>query len=139
MANTKSALKQWRASLKRRDRGRPARRTVRTFVAKAVATVQSGADEAAEIVRQAVSALDKAAEKKIIHPNNAARRKSRLMKKLNAIASAPEATPTATPARRARATARTAGAPRAAAKATPAEKPKAATTTTRPRRTTAKS
>lgn len=113
MANTKSALKQWRASLKRRERGRPARRTVRTFVAKAVATVQSRADDAAEIVRQAVSALDKAAEKRLIHPNNAARRKSRLMKKLNAMASAPEAAAVTTPTRRARTTTRPATAPRA--------------------------
>jgi small subunit ribosomal protein S20 len=136
LANTKSALKQWRASLKRRERGRPARRTVRTFVAKAVATVQSHAEDAAEVVRQAVSALDKAAEKRLIHPNNAARRKSRLMKKLNAMATAPEPAAAATPARRARATARTAAAPKAKA----APKPKAAAApTTRTRRTTTKS
>ena len=38
---------------------------------------------AKEAVVVAISSLDKAAEKGIIHPNNAARRKSRLMKKLN--------------------------------------------------------
>jgi len=40
-------------------------------------------EEAQAAVREAVSALDKAAEKGVIHPNNAARRKSRLMLKLN--------------------------------------------------------
>jgi len=40
-------------------------------------------EEAREAVRMAVSALDKAAEKGIIHKNNAARRKSRLMQRLN--------------------------------------------------------
>ena len=43
----------------------------------------SGEQGAQEAVVAAISSLDKAAEKKIIHPNNAARRKSRLMKKLN--------------------------------------------------------
>jgi small subunit ribosomal protein S20 len=37
----------------------------------------------AEVIRQAISAIDRAAKKGVIHPNNAARRKSRLMKKLN--------------------------------------------------------
>ncbi|MEK7217183.1 MAG: 30S ribosomal protein S20, partial [Chloroflexota bacterium] len=40
---------------------------------------------AANAVMTAVQALDKAAQKKLIHPNNAARRKSRLMKQLNAV------------------------------------------------------
>jgi small subunit ribosomal protein S20 len=42
-------------------------------------------EEAREAVRQAASALDKAAEKGIIHKNNAARRKARLMRQLNQI------------------------------------------------------
>ncbi len=41
---------------------------------------------AEEAVQQAISALDKAAEKGVIHKNNAARRKSRLMRKLAALA-----------------------------------------------------
>jgi small subunit ribosomal protein S20 len=40
-------------------------------------------EEAQEVVQRAISALDKAAQKGVIHPNNAARRKSRLMKHLN--------------------------------------------------------
>jgi small subunit ribosomal protein S20 len=46
-------------------------------------TIEKGnAEEAAEATRLAISSLDKAAEKGVIHKNNAARRKSRLMKHL---------------------------------------------------------
>ncbi len=88
MANIKSALKQWRQNIKRRARNRPARSVVRTEVGKAVASIPTGGDAAAEAVRLAIRALDKAAEKKIIHANHAARSKSRLMKKLNAVKAA---------------------------------------------------
>ena len=84
MANTKSALKQWRQNLKRRARNRPARSALRTHVARAVSSVGAGVVETSEeAVRFAIRALDKAAEKKIIHANKAARTKSRLMKRLN--------------------------------------------------------
>ena len=43
----------------------------------------SDLDSAQEAAKSAISSLDKAAEKGVIHPNNAARRKSRLMKRLN--------------------------------------------------------
>jgi small subunit ribosomal protein S20 len=46
---------------------------------------QGHLEEAREAARVAASALDKAAEKGIIHKNNAARRKSRLMRRLNEI------------------------------------------------------
>jgi small subunit ribosomal protein S20 len=56
----------------------------RTAIKKAQRLIQQGhTDEAREAVRIAVVALDKAAEKGIIHKNNAARRKSRLMRRLN--------------------------------------------------------
>jgi len=113
LANTKSALKQWRASLKRRARIRSTKTAVKTFVTSAVAAVRTQSAEAKAVVDRAVQALDKAVGKNVLHPNNAARRKSRLVKKLNAAqqveaAAAPEsATPakrTATPRRRATAT-----------------------------------
>jgi|TARA_B100001971_G_C18249148_1_gene576754 small subunit ribosomal protein S20 len=54
------------------------------MVSKAEELVFSGKlDEAHSAVTTAVSSLDKAAQKGVIHPNNAARRKSRLLKKLN--------------------------------------------------------
>jgi hypothetical protein len=61
-------------------------------------------EEAESAVREAVKALDKAAEKGVIHPNNAARRKSRLMRRYSsataAQAAAPEPEPAPTPPKR---------------------------------------
>ncbi len=85
MANTKSALKRIRMSEKRRERNTSYNSRVKTMLKKAEQTVASGnADPAA--ITAAISTLDKAAVKGIIHKNNAARRKSRLMKKVNAAA-----------------------------------------------------
>ncbi len=83
MANIKSQIKRNRQNEKRRVHNRVFRGKARTLVTKARTLVASG-DQATsvEAVRQAVSALDKAAEKGVIHKNNAARRKSRLMKRL---------------------------------------------------------
>jgi len=50
-------------------------------------------ESAQSMVMAAISSLDKAAEKGVIHPNNAARRKSRLMKKLNEAVSLAETEP----------------------------------------------
>jgi len=65
-------------------RNRSGRTFVKTSIAKAEQLIAAKDTEAAkdEVVR-AASALDKAAQKGIIHPNQAARRKSRLMKRLN--------------------------------------------------------
>lgn len=87
MANTKSALKQWRASERRRRYNKPIRTGVRNRVKDARALIQAHDLEAAQTaVLTAQSALDKAATKGVIHRNNAARRKSRLMKQLAALA-----------------------------------------------------
>ena len=84
MANTKSALKNIRKTERRNARNRVFRSRARTFVKKAQSQIQAGNLEAAqETTRKAVKALDKAAQKGIIHPNNASRRKSRLVKRLN--------------------------------------------------------
>jgi small subunit ribosomal protein S20 len=81
---TKSAKKQVRKDEKRRLRNRSIRSLCRTNVVKAGRLIASGELEAArEAVTVAISSLDKAAEKGVIHPNNAARRKARLTKKLN--------------------------------------------------------
>ena len=83
MANTKSAIKRIRQNEKRRLRNRVFRGEARTFVKEARQAIQSGdPDEARAATLKAVSALDKAAVKGIIHRNNAARRKSRLMQQL---------------------------------------------------------
>ncbi len=84
-ARTPSALKRARQAQRRRVVNRRTRSEARTLVQQA-ANVAAGRSEgdAAAAVTAAISALDKAAEKGIIHPNNAARRKSRLMAKVNA-------------------------------------------------------
>ena len=84
MPITKSAQKQVRVSEKKRVRNQPIRSQCKTSITKAEKLIFSGRlDEAAAAVAEAVSTLDKAAEKGVIHANNAARRKSRLLNKLN--------------------------------------------------------
>ena len=84
MANTKSALKRIRSGERKRARNKPIRTALKTFVRSAVTQINTGAaDTSAEAVVRAISELDKAAGKGIIHRNQAARRKSRLMAKLN--------------------------------------------------------
>ena len=86
MANIKSAIKRNKQNEKRRVRNRIYRGGARTYVKKAVTSLQGKDLQAAQQdTLQAVSALDKAAEKGAIHKNNAARRKSRLMKRLAAM------------------------------------------------------
>ncbi len=84
MANTKSALKEIRKSARRRVRNRLVRTSTRTHVKRAVQASDPSAPETQDLLRQAISALDKAAAKNVIHRNAAARRKSRLTKKLKA-------------------------------------------------------
>jgi small subunit ribosomal protein S20 len=83
MANTLSAKKRVRASLRKRQHNRASRSAVKTLVARARrAAGMADASMDSPDVRQAVRALDKAAEKGMLHRNNAARRKSRLMRAL---------------------------------------------------------
>jgi small subunit ribosomal protein S20 len=84
LPHTKSAQKQARIAEKRRLRNRSVSSQTKTNITRAERLIFSGELEVTrEAVLAAISSLDKAAEKGIIHPNNAARRKSRLMKKLN--------------------------------------------------------
>lgn len=84
-ARTPSALKRARQSLRRRAVNRRVRSQAKTLVQNATDIALGRAEgDGAEAVAAAISALDKAAERGRIHPNNAARRKSRLMAKVNA-------------------------------------------------------
>ena len=75
-----------RTSERARIRNRKVRSTTRTMVGKAVDALQKAEPvETEAAVGQAIKALDRAVTKGIIHPNNAARKKSRLMSKLNAL------------------------------------------------------
>ncbi len=86
MANLPSAKKRIRQNAKRRMRNRVYRTRARTFVKYARFAIDSGdSDTAVDAVRKAVSELDRASSKGVIHPKNAARRKSRLMKRLAAL------------------------------------------------------
>ncbi|MBA7479272.1 30S ribosomal protein S20 [subsurface metagenome] len=84
MPTSKSAQKQERASERRQLHNKSVHSQCKTNIIKAEKLIFSGQlDSAQKAVRVVISSLDKAAEKGIIHPNNAARRKSRLIKKLN--------------------------------------------------------
>lgn len=84
MPVTKSAKEEMRKAARRRLRNKSYRSLCKTNITKAEKLTFSGELEGAQKAAvAAISSLDKAAEKGIIHPNNAARRKSRLMKKLN--------------------------------------------------------
>ena len=87
MPKTKTAEKSARSAARKAERNKAIRSSTRTEVARAekLVTGKKGEDAHAA-VKDAVSALDKAARKKVIHRNTAARKKSRLMKKLNASA-----------------------------------------------------
>ncbi len=83
MANKKSAIKRNRQNEKLRQHNRVFRGRARTYITKARMAMEAGnMEEAREATQLAISALDKAAEKNILHKNNASRRKSRLMKQL---------------------------------------------------------
>jgi small subunit ribosomal protein S20 len=85
LANIKSAIKRNKQNEKRRVNNRVFRGRARTYVAKARTGIEGGEIETAkQDTLLAIKALDKAAEKGVIHKNNAARRKSRLMKALAA-------------------------------------------------------
>jgi small subunit ribosomal protein S20 len=81
---TKSAQKRVRVTARKQLRNKSVRSLCKTNITKAEKLIRSGEREASQkAVVTAVSSLDKAAAKGVIHPNNAARRKTRLMKKLN--------------------------------------------------------
>lgn len=83
MANIKSQVKRNRQNDKRRERNRLFRGGARTAVSKARLALTGGTvEEAKAATIAAISALDKAAEKGVLHKNNASRRKGRLMKAL---------------------------------------------------------
>jgi small subunit ribosomal protein S20 len=86
MPNNPSAEKRMRQEIKRRAHNRSIKSLVRTEVTKArqaIATPSVSAEAAQNAVRAAISELDRAAKKGVLHKNNASRRKSRLMKQLN--------------------------------------------------------
>jgi len=82
MANIKSQIKRNRTNEAARLRNKAARSEIKTRVKAAVAATAGSPEQAAEALRTAVKRIDKAAAKGIIHKNQAANRKSRLMRRL---------------------------------------------------------
>ena len=85
-ARTPSGLKRVRQAARRHEVLGPRRSAAKTYVAKALSTVETSPDPetASAVLIEALSALDRAAKAGAIHPNAAARRKSRLTRKVNA-------------------------------------------------------
>jgi small subunit ribosomal protein S20 len=89
VANSKSARKRIRTAARNFERNRQYRSSSRTLVKRAELAILAGDQDVAQAaVSSAVAALDRTASKKVIHPNNAARRKSRLIAKLNGMGQA---------------------------------------------------
>jgi small subunit ribosomal protein S20 len=106
LAHSRSSRKRWRQSLERRARNRSTKSRTRTLVTKALIFIDDEPTGAEDAVKAAISSLDRAAQKGVIHPNAAARSKSRLLKRFNlavagqvaAAASAPPAPASEPPA-----------------------------------------
>ena len=81
MANIRSQIKRNRQTLKRQARNKSVRSELRTRTKRAIAAIESGAENSDEALRLAVKRIDKAAAKGVIHKNQAANRKPRLMKR----------------------------------------------------------
>lgn len=85
MANIKSQIKRNRQNEQRRLKNKAARTELRTRARQALRAAEEGADDAPEQLRLAQRRIDMAAAKGIIHRNEAARRKSRLLRRLRAL------------------------------------------------------
>ena len=88
MAHSNQAQKRIRQNERRAARNRPLRTSASRRVREAREAISDGDPDAGEYVRQAQSALDRAATRNIIHRNAAARRKSRLAAQLKAVQTA---------------------------------------------------
>ena len=84
MANIKSQIKRNKQNLVRHERNKAVRSELKTRTKAAVAAAEMGADDADERLRLAIKRIDKAAAKGVIHKNQAARRKSRLVARVQA-------------------------------------------------------
>ena len=81
MANIKSQIKRNRQTIKRQARNKAVRSELRTRTKRAIGAIDSGAEDVDETLRLAIKRIDKAAAKGVIHKNQAANRKARLMRR----------------------------------------------------------
>jgi len=82
VANIRSQIKRNRQTIKRQARNKAVRSELRTRTKKANAAIAEDVESSEEAVRLAIKRIDKAAAKGVIHKNQAANRKSRLMKRV---------------------------------------------------------
>jgi len=85
MANIKSQIKRNRQNERARLRNKAVRSELRTRIKNAITTATEGAPESEASLRLAIKRLDKAAAKGVIHKNQAANRKSRLVRRIQAL------------------------------------------------------
>ena len=90
MPHTRSAKKNLRKSEKRRLANRAIKRTIKTQIKRFLAAVDGPVDKLREEYNLAAKKLDKAAAKRVIHPNLAARKKSQLARLLHAKETGPK-------------------------------------------------
>ena len=84
MANVKSAKKRVKVIAAKTLRNKIIKTNLKTAVKKADLSIDNGADNAAVVVKEAIKTIDQACAKGVLHRNTAARKKSRLARKLNA-------------------------------------------------------
>jgi small subunit ribosomal protein S20 len=92
VANIKSQIKRNRQNEARRQRNKAVKSEIKTRIKGAVRAAEAGSDDAVEALKQAVKRIDKAAANGVIHKNQAANRKSRLMKRLSGAQSSQSST-----------------------------------------------
>jgi small subunit ribosomal protein S20 len=80
----KSSIRSLRVSRVRALRNQSVRSAIKTFMKKTRAAITAGDEQAATFIQETASLVDKAAKRGIIHKNAAARRKSRLARRMNA-------------------------------------------------------
>lgn len=85
MPNKKSTAKALRKSIKRAARNYKVKRAIKEVIKDSKKLIEAKEKSATDKVKQAIKLLDKAAAKRVIKKNTAARKKSRLMKKFNSI------------------------------------------------------
>ena len=88
MANIRSQIKRNRQNEKGRLRNKAVRSEMRTRTKRAIHGAELGTEDADELLRLAIKRIDKAAAQGSIHKNQAANRKSRLMRRVNSMNSA---------------------------------------------------
>jgi small subunit ribosomal protein S20 len=86
---TRTARKADRASKRKQARNRSIKSSVKTYITRMEKLIyDNDLEKAQEVAKTVMSTIDKAAQKKILHPNTAGRQKSRLTTKLNKALSA---------------------------------------------------